>query len=83
VVPEFPQALEDHLEKRGSAVIVLAISGGLIAVSVLFVVFLLILSGFLTVPLFLTVVVVLAGLILLGLSIMTGVLALRSPTDSQ
>jgi len=71
------------LEGRSSGLTVLVISGGLIAVSVVLVAFLLILSGFLTVPLFLSVVVVMAALILLGLSIATAVLSRRSSTARQ
>ena len=69
----------NRLEGKGSGLTVLVISGGLIAVSMLLVVFLLILSGFLTIPFFLGVVAVLAALTLLGLSITTAVLSRRSP----
>jgi hypothetical protein len=69
------------VEDKGSGLTVLVISGGLIATSVLLVVFLLTLSGFLTVPLLLGVVVVGAALVLLGLSITTGVLSRRSSTE--
>jgi len=72
---------ENFLEGKSSGLTVLVISAGLIAVSVLLVVVLLILSGFLTVPLFLGVVTVLAALILLGLSITTAVLSRRSPSE--
>lgn len=70
------------MEGKSSGLTVVVITGGLIAISVLLVVFLLILSGFLTIPLFFGFVVVAAGLILLGLSITTGVLSRRIPERS-
>jgi len=69
------------LAGKGTGLTILVISGGLIAVSVLLVVLLLILSGFLTVPLFVGAVVVLAALILLALSITTGILSRRSSSE--
>lgn len=55
----------------------LAVGGILIAASVLVIVFLLVLAGFLTAPLLLTVVVAFIGMIILGLSIATAVLSRR------
>ena len=65
------------VEKTGSGLTVILVAGGLLVMSVLVVVVLLAVAGFLSIPLLLGAAVAFAGLLLFSLSIAAAVLARR------
>jgi hypothetical protein len=74
---------EDRLAKGGSVLTVVVVAGSLMFGSILVVVLLLVLAGFLSVPSLLLIAAGFACVALLGFSIVAAVLSRRTRSDSR